>query len=277
MNVGASMGSEKKTTNSQAQTDPWDETLPFLKKLLGKTGAAMDAAPAGPTADQTAAADKIKSVANAGNPNVGAIQQLATDLFETESRAPGVEAGYGDLNTRLKDTADGKNLDVTNDPNLQKLLQQVGTSASEAVRSRFAAAGRDFSGYEGQNIAKGVADAQTPILVDEYRRQQGRTDAAARDLYGANRETQTTAAELDRLRDTLRTAGIDVGQAALDAQIWGPEKILEVEEMLKQMPVDDIKRFAEILFPAAGLGGQEVGSSQSKGTSTKVGVSAKLI
>lgn len=277
MSVGGSIGGNKKTTNSTAQSDPWDVAIPYIQQLLGKTGTEMNKAGIGPTADQIAAADDIKDIARQGHPFTDTIEGLATDLFNTESRSPAVEKGYQDLDTRLKSTADGANLDVTNNPQIQKMLQLVGDNAAESVRSRFASAGRDFSGYEGRAVGEGVADAQTPILFDQFNREQGRTDAAARDLYGANKDTQTTAAALDEMREKLRIAGIDVGQAGVDASTWGPEKILQVEEMLKAMPATDLKRWAEILFPAGQLGSQETGTSTTKGSNWGVGGSLKLI
>jgi hypothetical protein len=272
--MSGGIGGEKKDTKSQAQSDPWDVAIPYIQQVLGKAGSAMSTTPTGPTPDQIAAANEIKTTAKAGHPFTDAIKGVATDLFETESRSPAVEAGYADFDARVKDTADGKNLDILNNPHLQAMLQLVGDNASEAVEGRFASAGRDFSGYEGRAIAKGVADAQTPLLLDQFNREQGRTDAAARDIYGANKDTQTTAAALDEMREKLRIAGIDVGQAGVDASLWGPETILKVEEMLKAMPAEDMKRWAEIFFPAGQLGSQESGTSQTK--SSKWGVSASL-
>lgn len=268
-----SFGSKTTKTNQKTtgDVDPWDETVPYLKNLLAKTGSEMGAGTIGATGEQTAAYDALKQNAKAGNPFAGQIEALAGDQFDTPDRSGTVTAGYDDLQRRLSGTADGKNLSIDNNPLLQKMLTQVADDAQNRISAQFAAAGRDFSGAHQGAVAKGVAQAQTPLLLDFLTREQGRTDQAARDLFNAGGNTATTLSNLDQVRSALRSAGIDTAASALEARDAGPNAILNLEQQLKSLPYEDLSKIAALLFPAAGLGQQSEGTA--KGTSTTSGFS----
>ncbi len=151
----------------------------------------------------------------------------------------------------------------------------MGDEASNATRARLAAAGRDFSGMENQTVSRGVAQAQTPILVDQLNRERARTDAAAGRLFDAS---QSTAQNVDALRRgelDQRLKGMDAGKAALDAKMWGPNSVLNLQEQLKTMPYDELSKIAALLFPAAQLGGKQESEGSSK--SKSMGFGLKLI
>jgi hypothetical protein len=270
-----SFGSKTTKTNQKfdSQTDPWDETVPYLKGFLEKLGG-VASAPPGATPDQKVAFDQLKANAQAGNPNVGAIEDLASDQFNTADRTGTVQQGYADLQRRLSSTADGANLNLDQNPMLQKMLTQVSDDVQNRVGAQFAAAGRDFSGAHQGAVAKGVTSAQLPMLMDFYAREQGRTDTAARDLFSGAGQTATTAANLDQVRDTLRSKGIDTTKAALEAKDQGSNTILALEQQLKTLPAQDLAQIASLLFPAAGLGQQTSGTQQ--GTSKTNGWSVNL-
>lgn len=262
-----SFSSSKKTTDSsfQNQQDPWDEVTPYLKDWLGKVGAASGAGTTGATPGQAAAFDELK--ANAGNPMAGQIAQLATDQLGAADHTGMVRDGYGDLKRRLTPTADGANLDLANNSYLQNLLTQVGDGAQNRVNASFAAAGRDFSGANQGAVARGVTEAQAPLLLDMFKSEQARSDAAARDLFGASGQTAGTIAQLDKSRSDLRTQGAETSKAAMEARDAGANTRLKIAQQLKDLPYQDLAQLAQLLFPAAQLGGQ----SQGTGTSTTKG------
>lgn len=256
MNVSFGKTKEKAQQTAKSQTDPWDVVIPYVTDLLGKTKG--PSAEVGPTTEQTAAYGQLKDNAAAGNPYAGSLDTLTKDLFAS----PGVNAGYADLERRLTPTAEGTNLDIGNDPYLQNLLKTVGDDAQWRINSMFAGAGRDLSGINQQAVGRGVTQAQAPILVDQLNREKARSDAAARDLFGAKTTAETTTAD-------LRRAGVDVADAALTARDYGPNTIIDLEEQLKKMPYEELSWLAELLYPAAGLGEQTTG----EGTSVKKGTS----
>lgn len=265
--------SSKTTKTNQSfnqQTDPWDEAIPMLKGFLANLSGVMGTP--GATADQKAAYDRLKTNAGAGNPNTADILALSKDQFATPDRSGTVTEGYADLERRLTDTANGKNLDLANNEYLQKMLTQVGDEAQNRVNASFAAAGRDFSGANQGAVARGVTAAQAPLLLDMFTREQGRTDAAARDLFGAAGSTASQTAQLDQIRNALRMQGIDTTGAFMTARDSGDNTILNLEQQLKSIPAQDLAAIANLLFPAAGLGSQSTGNSQGTSKTSGFGV-----
>lgn len=274
MSIEGMFKSSKQKTSQSSETDPWDETIPYLKDFLGKLGGQMGQGTIGATDTQNAAADRLRKLGMDGNPNSGDIQKLADDLFATKSRAGDVGAGYADLERRLSGTADGSNLDILNNPHLAKLMTRVGDDAAQRVNSQFAAAGRDLSGYNQRALGEGVTGAQLPLLLNQYNTEQGRSDSAARDLFAAKTGTATTQDMLDRAAFDTRSKGIDAQKARMDLDAWGPQMVMQLEQQLKGLPYEDLSKIAELLFPAAGLGGQAKGTSRTQGTT--VGFGGKL-
>ena len=263
------MGSEKTKQSQKSQSDPWDVTIPYITDFLGKVPNAQ-----GPTADQTGAIDALKSQVSQGNPNTGQIMDLAGDQFGTQSQSGTVQNGYADLSRRMSPTADGSNLDLGNNEYLQNLLTQVGDDAAMRTNAQFAAAGRDLSGANQMAVGRGVTQAQLPLLLDQYNREQGRTDAAQRSLFDASGSTAGQVQSLDAAALAQRERGIDTTKAGLEAQAYGPTQMLNLDEQLKGLTYDELDRIAGLLFPAAKLGEQSSGSGTSK---TKGwGISANL-
>lgn len=264
-----SFGSKKQKTTSSFdnQSDPWDEVTPYLKDWLGQVGTAGAGGTVGATAGQAAAFDELKD--NAGNPMAGDIGGLARDQLATGDNTGMVRDGYTDLQRRLSGTADGSNLDLSKNTYLQDLLTQVGDDAQNRVNASFAAAGRDFSGANQGAVARGVTSAQAPLLLDMFAKEEGRTDAAARDLFSASGQTAGTIAQLDEARSDLRTQGVETSKAAMEARDAGANTRLKLEQQLKDLPYQDLAQLAQLLFPAAQLGGQSsgTGTSTTKGTS----------
>lgn len=261
------MGSSKTKQTQQSQSDPWDVTIPYITEFLGKVPGAQ-----GPTADQKGAIDDLKSQVSAGNPNAGQIMDLAGDQFGTESQSGTVKQGYDDLTRRMSGTADGANLDLANNTYLQNLLTQVGDDAAMRTNAQFAAAGRDLSGANQMAVGKGVTQAQLPLLLEQFNREQQRTDAAGRTLFDAAGSTAGQAQNLDAAALATRAGGIDTTKAGLEAQAYGPNQILNLDEQLKGMTYDELDRIAALLFPAAKLGEQSSGTGTSKNKSMGFGL-----
>jgi hypothetical protein len=275
--MSLSIGSKREKSKSTAtsQTDPWDVTIPYVTDFLEKTKN-LGTSP-GATSAQVAAADQLKANAAAGNPFQADMDKLATDLFGAESYAPEVGAAYDDYSRRLTPTADGANLDIGNNAYIQNLLKSIGDDIQWRTNSQFAGAGRDMSGINQQAVARGITTATAPILLDQYNKEVGRTDAAARDLYSGATTAATTKSNLDTATANIRGAGVDAAKAAVEARDAGPNAILNLEEQLKQMPYQELAWLAELLYPAAGLGQQSTESGTSKGSGTSAGAGLKLI
>lgn len=275
MNVSFSKSKQKQDSSQTSQTDPWDVTIPYITDFLGKVGTAS-AAPAGPNATQQTAYDQLETNAKAGNPYAGQIDNLAGDLFGSTNYSPEVASGYDDLERRLTPTANGANLDIAGNKQLQDALKVARDDAAFSVNSQFAGAGRDISGINTQALTRGVTQAEAPLLLNQYNTEQARTDAAARDLNSAKTNAATTKSSLDTATAGLREAGIDVGNQALAAKDYGPNQVINLEQQIKDMPFDQLSKIAALLYPAAGLGSQESGTATATTKGTTVGGKADV-
>lgn len=273
MSLGFGSSKTKTSSKEKSQSDPWDVATPYIQDFLSK-----DVAPqigqtgAGPTAAQTGAFNELRTNAQAGNPYADSTDALAKDLFGTQSRAPAVDSAYQDYSRRLTPTADGTNRDIMSNPYMADMLEKVSGDARTRANETFAGAGRSFSGAHAGALGTAVTEAQLPMLLNQYNLEQGRTDTAANNLFQGAQSANTTGQNLDQASATLRSMGIDVGNAALDAKNWGPNQILAIEQTLRDMPVEQAAKLAAILFPAGQLGQQSEGS----GTSTQKGTSMGL-
>lgn len=269
----------KQTTRTQqhgeTQTDPWDETIPYLRDLFSRVSTAGSGLGT-PTEDWTKALTQLKDNASQGNPFAGDIGNLARDLSATPDRTPLVEGATADFKRRLAPVADGTNIDLNANPYVKQMLEQNATDVKDRINADFVAAGRDLSGYNQRAVGEGVSRATVPVLADLYKHETGRTDAAARDLFGGETGAASAMADMDRVRSALRTAGVEVSDAALAAQNWGPQQIMALEEYAKTAPVDELKQLADILFAGAKLGGQgtedQTGTATTKGKQTNFGL-----
>jgi hypothetical protein len=256
-------GSSKKATTSQ-QTDPWKPAIPYLNEFLSDIGGASSP---GPTTNQTTAIQQL--IGNAGNEFAPQIKQLATDAFNTTSRAPGVDAAYGELRDNIGATARGDFLDFESNPYIQRMLADVGNDVQSRIQGVFAGAGRDVVGNaQGQGaIAKGVTSAQLPILQQLYQTERDRQLGASTTLHSAGVDAARTGQALDASALATRAGGVDVSNAYMAARDAGPNAILNLEQQLKNMPLEDLSLYASLLLPTAGLGQQSTGTQKTTGTS----------
>lgn len=277
MSFGFSSKKSKATTTQKSQSDPWDVATPyiedFLKRdvqpMIGQTGA-------GPTAAQSAAFDELRTNAQAGNPYAGEIGRLTTDLFGTQSRAPMVEQAYGDMSRRLSPVADGANLNLESNPYISQMLAKNQSDAVTRANEVFQGSGRSFSGAHAGALGQAVTDATIPTLANLYQFETGRTDQATRDLNTGAQTSAASAQNLDNLATTLRSMGIETGNASLEAQNYGPNQILAIEQTLRDMPLEQAAKLAAILFPAGQLGEQTQGTGTTKGKSSGFSLSGML-
>lgn len=267
--MSMSFGSKKTKTTQTTNQDPWDKAAPYIENFLGTipTGASSQLTP-----EQSSAYASLKNIANEGNPNTGQIFDLAQQQAGFGSEAGTAGQGYADFQRRLGGTADGANLNFAANPYMQQMLQQVGDAAAQRTNAQFAAAGRDLSGMNQQAVARGVTQAQLPILFDQYNREMGRTDQAARDLFGASNTTANTVQGLNADAIKQRQGMIDTTKAALEAKGWGQSQILQLEEQMKQLPLDQLERIGNLLYSAGQLGKQEIGTGKSSSSGFSLGL-----
>jgi hypothetical protein len=272
LSFGSKSTDTKQSGTSSSERDPWDKTVPYLSgflKNVGKVGGT------GLTTDQKAAFDYLKGNAFEGNPWDVQQATLANDLYGTADRTGIVGDAYGKLHSQLGDYASGKFLDPMSNPQMQAMLTQVGDDAQNRINAMFAGAGRDLSGANQQAVAKGVTQAQLPLLIDQFNRAQDQQMGAAQTLFGAGQNTASAQAQLDAQRAALRGQGAQAGQTALDQQNAGANQVLALDQQLKMLPYEDLGTLGSLLFPVAQLGGQSKGKTQSKGSMDQLSFGAE--
>jgi len=274
MSFGASDKSEDSTTNQSTTTGPYAPAIPAVNNIISQLSG-LSTTPSSTTTD---ALRQLIDTASKGNPDASGIAGAVSGMINasTQPQIDQANAGYADYLKRLTPTANGDNLDIQNNPQIQKLLQVVSNNVANNVNSSFAASGRTASGANQQALATGITNAQAPILLNQYNTEQARTDQAASNLYGAANTTATTTASLDQLQKQLQAAGINIDPAALAAENWGPTQVAALSQQLQNLPIDQIASIANVLFPAAQLGSQSTGTKNSSTDTTQFGLNGNL-
>ena len=262
--------SQKVKSSQTSDQKPYEPTIAPINNLISAIPTYT-----GPSATETGAIGALGDNAAKGDPYSASIDGLAKSLYSTPSQAGTVSDGYQALQGRLNPIADGQNQSLTENPYIAHMLSVTADNAANAVKGQFASAGRDLSGYSQEATAKGISDAQLPILANQFNQQQGRTDAATRTLYDASGATAQGVAGLNTQAQTQQQRGIDVGNAAIAAGNYGPEQALNVEAQRRNLPYDSLDKMANILYPAAQLGRKTTATGTSKGRSTGFSLSLK--
>jgi hypothetical protein len=177
----------------------------------------------------------------------------------------------------MEGVADGRNLNLTENPFIQQMLQNTTDDAILRTNEMFAGAGRSFSGANQRAIGQAVSEAQTPILAQLYQFEQGRTDAAGRDLFGGAINSARTQTDLDAAANAARASGLNVASAgfgladqAYETGLRGAQDAYSLEGALRNMGIEDLTRFGGLLGNVAGLGQTATGTSaQTSGQQTQ--------
>ena len=263
MSVGGSMGS----SSSKTKTDPWAPTQPILKEIVGAASPLVGQT--GVTAGQQGAYDSLLAKAKEGTPYAGQIDAAAKGAlgYDNTPQKDMVSGAYGDLQGSLGKYAAGDYLDVANNPQLKALMDSVSADATDRANRQFAAAGRDFSGAHMGAVAKGVTSATAPLLLDQFNKQQQLQMGAAGQLFSGAGSTAGQMSQLDQVLQQIKSGGIDASGKALDANSWGENSTLALEQQMKNMKAEDLALLASLITPIAGTGG----TSSTKGSSMNLG------
>lgn len=273
--MSLSFGSQKKKTSSNSVSNPWEPTQDELTDLTTRLGN-YSQTNVGATADQQAAFDQLKANAAQGNPFSADINSLASNILSgnaVQSRSGEAESALSDLQRRMGGIADGQNLDINENPYLQQLTQTMSDDIFNKIGAQFAGAGRDITGNAAgqQAVGRGITSGLAPTLFNQYNLERQNQANAANQLYGAGTGTAQLAQGLDQSALGTQLSGIDVANAALDAQNYGPNTILNLEEQLKDMPAEDLALYTQLIGSIAGLGGQVSSTGKSSGSSFGLG------
>jgi hypothetical protein len=223
----------------------------------------------GLTPAQSSAFNQLIGSYQQGNPYAGAIGGYATNLLSgggATQYAPQLQSGLDAYKASLLPYATGSKIGQIS-PELQRYLDVTGTDVSSLVRQQFAGAGRDLSGLETQNIARGVGQAWAPILAQQYNTDTQRAIDAATALYGAGGQTYGQLTGLQQQALANQGQGVTTADQALQAALYGPQNILQYGNLPFQTQATNLGVLGNLGTPIAQLGG--TGTQQGTIQATK--------
>lgn len=258
---------------SEQGTTPWAATSGLLGNLLDRIGGLSPDL----TAAESGAFGQLAANASAGNPFASRIGGVADTLLAGggPDRTPTVNAAYDQYRAALTPFARGDYLDPVADPALRSYLDVLKDDVSNQVNGMFAGAGRDLSGMNQQALARGITQAEAPVLLDAYNRAVAGQRSAIDALYGAGGQTAGLLSNLDQTRLANQQAGIGAADAALTAQNWGPMQQIAIEAQRRGIPLQTLAAQFGMVLPAAQAfattSGTSSGSSSGTASGTSVG------
>jgi hypothetical protein len=255
------------STSSQTQsssTTPWSTATPALNGILGGINALTPSA--GLNATEQGAINQLVSNAQGGNPYAGAIGAGASSLLN----GGGATANNGAIGQNLA-TYRGllapyaSGAMVGNNAALQSQLDTAASDATNQINSEFAAAGRDLSPGNSQALARGITQAQAPIIAGQYNQDVANQLAAANDLYGAGNTTYGLMNDSQAAANANIQNGAGLASTALAAQNYAPNAILNAEQQAFAIPAGNYTTLLGAVSPVA----QSFGTTTGTGTGSQ--------
>lgn len=260
---GTSSQTQNQSSNQQSTTNPWASTIAPLQNLV--SGVNSQIPNAATTGAQTNAFNNINSIYGAGNQYAPQIGNVAnTFLNGGTNLSPQVQSAYDQYSKQVMPWASGAMADPSQNPALASALNVAGTDATNSINGMFAGAGRDLSGANQQAVARGITQAEAPILMGA---QQTALDTA-NNLYGAGINNANTQTGINQASYGLMGQGINAADSANNANLWGPQGIINTGQAQAALPLTNYSQIAGILGPIAGLGGTTSGNSSGTMTGT---------
>jgi hypothetical protein len=261
------MGGKSTSESTQTQhseTNPWDSSVPALRGILGQLTPMIQNS--GLTGAQTGAIDQLQQNAQQGNPFADQIGAYAKSMLAgggATDQAGNVSGNLSTYQNQLTPYANGSM--VGNNPALKAQLDTIMSDVGNSINGQFAAAGRDMSGANQQAYGRGVAQGVAPVLANQYNQDVSNQINAAGSLYGAGNTSAGLLAALTQQGNVNQGTGVAASQEALKAQNYGPEQMLQLEQLKKSLPAETLGLLAQIGIPIAGLGGTTNSIGTAKG------------
>lgn len=264
---------QKSTTQQQSTTAPWAAAQPTLQGILSQLNTGLSSS-AGLTGTENSALSNI--VSNSANANQFApqINSLVGDLFNgggATAQSGNIGSNLADYQRRLGATADGANIGPNGNPALQKYLDVSANDIQNRINGMFAGAGRDLSGANVIQTARGITEGTAPILAGQYNTDVNNQRSAADALYGAGNQTAGLLTGLNQQSLANRQAGVGLSNTVYDQTNNAQKQVLEAEALRRGIPVQALGLLANIGIPIAGLGSQSTGTSNTQGQSKMSG------
>jgi hypothetical protein len=257
-------GTSTSSQTSQSQTTPWSAATPALTGLLGGINTLVPSA--GLNAAQSGALDQLVSNAQGGNAFAGSIGQAASGLLGgggATANNGAITQSLADYRSTLAPYANGSM--IGNNAALRSQLATAASDATNQVNSQFAAAGRDGSPANSQALARGIMQAEAPIIASQYNQDVANQLSAANALYGAGNSTYGLLNFNQAQANQNLQSGAGLASTALAAQNYAPNAILGAEAQRFGIPASNLTTLLGAVSPVA----QAFGRTNGSGTGTQ--------
>jgi hypothetical protein len=256
-------GTSKSTTTQQSETNPWAPAQDTLKGILGQLNNYLPAT--GLNNTQMNALNTVQQNASGVGQYAPAVQNYTQSLLGgggAMNQAGAINQNYLDYQKATQPLASNTNYDPMQTPGIGDQLSALKDDITQSVNGQFAAAGRDFSGYNQKALGRGLSAGLAPVLTAQYNQNVQNQQGAAGNLYNAGNSTAGLLSGLQQQDLANRGAGLGAISAGQDALNSGANNILAAEAQKLGIPLQNLGLLSQIGVPIAGLGG----TSSGKGT-----------
>lgn len=263
--MGGTSHNEQKTVQ-ESQLTPYQPAQAGLNGILNNLQPSVDTLAGTPQTEQ--AFGQLMANAQAGNPYAGAVGDVAKAQLAggpNYGTASGILGkSYGDLQTQLSPYTSGNAMNPETNPALAQMLATVRQQVGDQVNSTFAAAGRPGSGYNGQELARGITLGSTPLLLGAQANQLG----AINNLFAGGQQTAHGYSALDTNNANIQNSGVNNAGQAWQANQLAPQQLLQTALARQQLPMQNAGLLSSIYGPLAAQFGQNNGTSSTTASQT---------
>jgi len=257
------MGGQSSTTQQQSSTTaPWQPAQAGLTSILGQLNGYVPQT--GLNSTQSGAINTIEQNGSNVGQYAPAVQGLTSNLLNgggAMNQAGAVNQNYQNYQKATNPLASNTNYDPMQTPGIGDQLQGLKDQITQGVNGQFAAAGRDFSGYNQKALGSGLAQGLAPILTNQYNQNVQNQQSAAGNLYNAGNTNAGILSGLQQQDIANRGAGVGSISAGQDALNSGATNTLQAEAQRLGIPLQNIGMLAGLFGGIGGLGSQSTGTS----------------
>lgn len=261
-----------KSTQQQQQTqvqnqsqNPWGPTIPLLSNIVSQLGAQNTAV----TPGQSGALGTLSDAAGSIPSFLPQATGVANDLVgSTPTYAGMLSDAYGGLQKTSAPYLSSDYLNPNSNPFLSGALKTARDDVTKTINDQFAAAGRDLSPANTTALARGITQAEEPILMGQYNTNVGTQLGTAGNLFNAGSGTAQGLTGLDQTAIGNRLQGLNVGGMLSNYALAPGQAQLNVANATYAQPFQNIGMLSQGLLPIAALGGQQTGTGATNTTTS---------
>lgn len=263
-------GTSNSTQTSSATLAPYSPASGPMNGILGQLGSM---APQAGTlnAGQTDALGRVIS-SSQGTPNfqpqINAGSYGLLNGGGAQSNDAAIKSNLGGYSAGMSTYTD-PNYSTVNSAPVRAALNQVATDTTNNVNGSFAAAGRDGSPGNTQALARGIASAEAPIILNQANQDTATRTGALNSVYGAGNNTYGILNGNQAQANTNFSNGIGSIGAGVTANNAAPTAEINAASQYFGIPASQLQTLLGSISPVAAQFGTQNG--QSQGTQTMSG------